>query len=717
LRTDTFGVTFSAPTATVGQTHYRWRNNDGSESTATWNEAEDIGNPTAGTALAIGSSTRLRIAVANTTGGTATNYQYRLEYAPTASNCATDPGGWITVPGTTATTEHFVMATSSYFADGDSTVTRFANSEGYATTSGKMVENTSNTTGNISLTENKYAENEYMIKATSNALMGNTYCFRVTNASVALNNYLIYPEITIAGVSNNAPSFTINPVDNGSATSSPTDYDSMVNFAATAEDLDNDDYYLAICKTNSITGGNAAPPTCNGGNWCISALASSTVEASCDYTVATSTENNPWYAFACDHRAGVGSARCSAVSQGGYGTEDDSPFVANHRPTFTAVVTTNNNQNPGSNFTITTTSSDTDSVDGADTLTLFVCTINSADYNGCTVATSTLCSAIATSSPNAKCYYQDTAPSPAGPTTYYAFVFDNHNLASAGNSKSNSYSINNVAPTVGAYVLNGSSDITLLMKGSDTTVQAVDSTVTDTNGCQSLVSATAVTYMSNVAGGYNCAANNNDCYLIGTSNCVVGGCAGPDDDTASYTCSANMKYYAIPTDNPPGTPSNPNKNYNWLSRISVYDGTNYVATTSAGVEMITTTALDVNESQIDFSTLRVGENSGSRNSTTTIENYGNSPIGTNLSGTDMTASLSSPIPVGSIEWKISNFIWSAGTDLTSAGVDAGLGIPKPTGPTAQTAKVYWGIGIPWGTDSKEFTGTNSFEVTLYSAGW
>jgi len=581
-----------------------------------------------------------------------------------------------------------------------------------------MVANPSNASANLSLVENQYTENEYIIKTTSNALMGNTYCFRVTNAGVALNNYNIYPEITLAGISNNAPTFTVNPVDNGSATGSPTNYGGMVNFAATAQDADNDSYYLAICKTNSITGGNAAPPTCTGGNWCISTLASSSVEADCDYTVATSTENNAWYAYACDYRSGVGSSRCSVVSQGGWDNEDDSPFVVNNPPAFSAVVTTNNNQNPGSNFTITTTSSDTDSVGGADTLTLFVCTINSADYNGCTIATSTVCSAIATSSPNAKCYYQDTAPSPSGPTTYYAFIFDSHNLASTGNSKSNSYSINNVAPTIGPLVLHNATDITLLMKGSDTNVQSINQTVTDTNGCQSLVSATAVTYMSNVAGGFNCAANNNDCYLIGTSNCIVSDCIGPDDDTAKYTCSANLKYYAIPTDDPPGTPSNPNRNYNWLSRINIYDGATYVATTSAGVEMITTTALDVNETQIDFgNSMYVGEDSGSRNSTTTIENYGNSPIDARLSGTDMTAAPSTPIPVNNIEWSVNNFTWSTGSDLTVAGVDAGLGILKPTSATAEYKKVYWGIGIPWGTDSKQFTGTNNFEVTLYSAGW
>jgi len=718
LKTDTFTTAFSAPTPTVDQIHYRWRNDDGSESTATWNEAEDIGNPTTGSALAIGSSTRIRVAVANVTAGASNNYQYRLEYAPTASNCENDPGGWISVPATTATTEHFVMATSSYFADGDSTVTRLANVEGYATTSGRMVENPSNTTGSISLVENQYTENEYMIKATSNALMGNTYCFRVTNVGAALDNYDIYPELTIAGISNNTPTFTINPVDGGSATDTPTNYGTPVAFAATAEDLDNDSYYLAICKTNSITPGNGGAPTCNGGSWCVSALASSTVEADCSYTTATTTESNNWYAFACDYRSGVGSSRCSVVSQGGWDNEDDSPFVVNHSPVLTAVVTTNNNQDPGSNFTITTTSSDNDVVGGADTLSLYVCTVNSADYNGCTVATSTVCSTIATSSPNAKCYYQDTAPSPSGPTTYYAFIFDSHNFASTGNSKSNSYSINNVAPTIGPLVLNSGIDVTLLMKGTDTTVQTVNSTITDNNGCQSLVSATAVVYMSNATGGYNCAANYNDCYLIGTSNCAVSECSGADDATGKYTCSADLKYYAIPTDDPPGTPSNPNRNYNWLSRINIYDGATYVATTSVGVEMITTTALNVAEAAINFgNTLYAGDDTGTTNATTTVENYGNSPIDAKLSGTNMSANPSGTIPVNNIEWSINNFTWSAGSDLSTTGINANLGIPRPTSISGQTKNVYWGIGIPWGTDANLFTGTNSFQVELYSAGW
>jgi len=715
LKTDYINLGFSTPVADVRQVHYRWRNDDGSEAAATWREAEDLGDPTSPTvSIEKNNNIRLRLEVANVGAGSATNYDYRIEYATTTGNCSTDPGGWTSVP--TDGTKHWRMATSSQFVNGAIANARLTNSEGYTFVNGKMIEDPSNSSGNITMTESRYTELEYAIFATNNATIAGTYCFRVTNSGSALNSYNKLAVVTIGGNTNTTPYFTSDPSDNGSASTSPTNYGNDIVFTASAGDDDGDDYYLAICKTNSVTPGIDAPPTCGGGNWCVSQAASSTEEATCSYTTADASESLSWYAFVCDKKVGYGIAKCSSMSQGSGSMINDSPFAINHPPVFTSVSTAVPNQNPGSTFRINTVSSETDTAGGIDTMTIYVCLNNSASFAGCAGGVSdTLCSIVATTTSNPYCSFLDVAPTPPATTNYYAFAYDNHGLAATTNSRTSNYTINNSAPSLGPLVLNSGSPITLFMKGSDTAVSTVNSSVIDLNGCSTLVSATAMVYFSNVAGGYNCVSNDNNCYSIGSANCAVSNCSGADDTEATYTCTTNLKYYAMPTDNSLG---NPNSSYNWLSRINVFDGTNYSATTSPGVELNTTMAIEVLESDIDFGNqLFMGDDSGTENATTTLENYGNSPINTEISGTNMVGNPSGTINVGYIEWSLSNFTWSAGTDLALTAMEVNLDAPRPTSATPIRDYMYWGIGIPFGTPANDFEGVNTFTVKIDSSGW
>jgi len=68
--------------------------------------------------------------------------------------------------------------------------------------------------------------------------------------------------VTYTAASNTAPSITAGPSDGGSSATTPTNVSSNVAFTGTATDTESDNYYLAICKTNSITAVNSAAPTC-----------------------------------------------------------------------------------------------------------------------------------------------------------------------------------------------------------------------------------------------------------------------------------------------------------------------------------------------------------------------------------------------------------------------------------------------------------------------
>ncbi|MHC4499011.1 MAG: hypothetical protein ACYS21_07865, partial [Planctomycetota bacterium] len=167
----------------VRQTHYRWRNDNGSEAAATWKAAEDEVSTRAKSG-----NLRLRFVAANTGNASANNHQYRLEYATSIG------GSWTAVP-VTATSEHFEMTTTSQYADGDSTTAQLTGTGSWA--AGKCIEDPNNKTANYTLSNGDYTEFEYNFQATSNATDGEVYYFRMTDDGSALDAYDEYPELVV----------------------------------------------------------------------------------------------------------------------------------------------------------------------------------------------------------------------------------------------------------------------------------------------------------------------------------------------------------------------------------------------------------------------------------------------------------------------------------------------------------------------------------------
>jgi len=160
---------------------------------------------------------------------------------------------------------------------------------------------------------------------------GNTYYFCVK----ARNNDNVE---TVFGASssvllNTAPTFSEGPSDNGSSETSPTTAGNDVTFTAKSSDPDSNNYYLAICKTDSITPHDNAPPTCaSAQTWAISGETTygNGNTASVAYTTSSGNDStNIWYAFLCDKVAG-GTAACSSPGSQGSGN-NGSPFVVNHQ--------------------------------------------------------------------------------------------------------------------------------------------------------------------------------------------------------------------------------------------------------------------------------------------------------------------------------------------------------------------------------------------------
>jgi hypothetical protein len=508
---------------------------------------------------------------------------------------------------------------------------------------------------------------------------------------------------TSVNVGNTAPSFTVAPAENpASDGTTPTNVGSAVTVQGTGTDASNENYYLAICKTNAITAVNGGAPTCPGTSWCISTSTTSASQASCSYTTLIGdAESNAWFAFVCD--ANSSNALCSASSQGT--GSSGSPFKVNHRPAFSAASTTVANYNPGAAGTFQSTASDADTDTVADTVTLLVCKTAGVTGTACDGGGSdTWCTSSAAAS-NPTCNFSVPAVQPHGTMDAFVYIFDNHGFAAntATQGSNPGIVVNDVAPTVSAITLNGGSDIALT-EGTTTNV-SIGATVSDNNSCQDLTGVTttvyrsAVTYASCDTGGE---ANANSCYAVITCSVTGGTCSSSTDASADYTCTASLQYHADPTD-----ASTQFTAQNWLTTVIGTDGSTSTATQiGTGVEVLSLVGYDTTGS-INYGSLSVGQSNDPLDKIVTVTATGNVGLDVELSGTDMTGG--GTIAVGYQEYALAAATaYTAGTDLTTSATEVEIDVLKTTVTgTPQTKNSYWGLLIPNGTTPGAYTGSNT----------
>lgn len=192
---------YHGPAPLYTQIHYHWRNDDGSETTAT--------SKTSGTAdtdissVAKSTTIRLRVGISNE-GGTKAGYatqQFRLEYGLKSTTCAAI-ASWTDVA---AASGDWDPADSTNLTEGANTTNIAVSSGGVAdenhtfVTANGGVRDTSSQTSAINVTSEEFIDLEYSIQALSGATDGGSYCFRVTDAgSTTYYDYVVYPQATLA---------------------------------------------------------------------------------------------------------------------------------------------------------------------------------------------------------------------------------------------------------------------------------------------------------------------------------------------------------------------------------------------------------------------------------------------------------------------------------------------------------------------------------------
>ena len=191
------GSTSLLKPAEINQNSYRFRNDDGDESLATWNNFENTV-----TTITSADDIRLRFLMTNTGGIDANPAQFRIEYAKKTAQCSTLPEvDWESLPFDN--TKHWKITDSVNLTDGSSTTNVLGGLTdlGSNFVSGETKDQ-DNETAAITLVSDSFTEIEYSISPTSNA-NDSGYCFRLSDSGVSTDiTYSIYPEISIVGDDN-----------------------------------------------------------------------------------------------------------------------------------------------------------------------------------------------------------------------------------------------------------------------------------------------------------------------------------------------------------------------------------------------------------------------------------------------------------------------------------------------------------------------------------
>ncbi len=535
-----------------------------------------------------------------------------------------------------------------------------------------------------------------------------------------------------------------------SSATSPTNAGNEVAWVAIGTDSNAENYYLLVCDTNvaPTPNSNAAPSCASGVQWAVSAATISGTQARAATTSITAwAESNDWYAWICDGNAGT--PRCNTVATQGTNATNSSPFIINHRPSF-SLFSDDSPKDPGQTVTFYSTSSDSDTVGTADTVKLIVCA--SAGFSTSTDScTGTLLgSTTVFASSNATATYTIVIPTQDQNYNAFGYVIDNHGFEASGGAHGtdSTLTVNNVAPTApGANIsINGGGDITLTVEAGETTGFTLDFVTSDNNSCDAagggsgdeVTSYNLSLYRSGVgsttcttaAGSYNA----NNCYASGVAtttwnlSCTASttSCTGSTDTDMTWNCTFPLWYIADPT---AGTSTQTfYDTQNWLAQVRGVDDDAAIGSLSestVSVELNGLLAFALNTLSIPYGSLEPGQQTDPLNATTTISATGNVGLDKNVEGESMCTSYTSStlcpnsststIPESEQVFATSTVSYASATALSSSTIkEVEVNVPKSTSTSTQAAaSAYWGIRVPGTiTFAGDYYGQNTFYAVL-----
>jgi Concanavalin A-like lectin/glucanases superfamily/Secretion system C-terminal sorting domain len=159
-------ATYANVFAFTNEGHFRWRNDDGGEISATWRQAENTGDTLSGR-----SNIRLRVELDNTNSGSASG-AVALYYSTDGIN--------FTQITTDSSVNDWVLSRSAHFFNGDSTTSQLTDSVAFY--GGEMVDSLDSVP--YSFSSVGADEYEFCIAPTSHAESGKVYYFRMQDPTI-----------------------------------------------------------------------------------------------------------------------------------------------------------------------------------------------------------------------------------------------------------------------------------------------------------------------------------------------------------------------------------------------------------------------------------------------------------------------------------------------------------------------------------------------------
>ncbi len=271
---------------------------------------------------------------------------------------------------------------------------------------------------------------------------------------------------------------------------------------------------------------------------------------------------------------------------------------------------------------------------------------------------------------------------------------------------SSSVIVGNSSPTASAVLVNGGVS-PIVLNANATTAVTVAATITDNNGCSDVFSAGTTTVYLFRSGftSSSCIASQNptNCYK---QSFQQNSCSGTST-TAFATSTFAVQYFAQATDASSSFPGQ-----YWMATVIVQDGSN--ATSSADspqtVVLNTLTAINLATTTINYGIVPANTNTGSTNQQVMVANVGNSSTTVQVSANPTLTSGSNIIATSSQTYSSSSFTYGVGGISLSGTPTAipGFAITAPTSTATSSRTSYWGLGVPAGTATGTYSGTNVF---------
>jgi hypothetical protein len=182
-------VAYSNIFAFLTQANWRWRNDNGTETTATWKAPQN----TQAVLSVPGEVWRLRLEVYNSAIDTTLSVFDTLQYATSTG------GPWTNIDATSGSNPFIIAGTSAFVTQADPTTAQLAGTAGYTFAPGKIMVD-SELLQNYTLAYPYRTEFEWAIKSTLNMTPNTIYYFRQWGTTSSLDGSKTYPSLITAGV-------------------------------------------------------------------------------------------------------------------------------------------------------------------------------------------------------------------------------------------------------------------------------------------------------------------------------------------------------------------------------------------------------------------------------------------------------------------------------------------------------------------------------------